>query len=384
MIDSKTANKANWIGASYYFSLFIGAGSFMPFIYVYLDEFGLSGQQIGWLATLGPIVMLTIAMPIAAFADKTKTRRRLVQAAQIGTALSIFLMQFSKSFMGFAILMLVMAIFNSISSIAESLTARMAKSYNLNYGAMRLWGSFAFAVSSLAFGAIWEKFGFEPMFIVAGLLYLPLAFIAGKLEEGRSAEKAETHSVFALLKDTGLLLLIMATFLASVSNSMAMTFSGIYAKSLGGGNFLVGLMISVGAFAELPAMYYNMQIERRIKAPNAVILSYAVLALGFLGYIFTPTPALIPVFSVFKGLGYGLWITLTIRMITQRTPDEWASTAQSLITVSIFGLAPLVANPLGGWLNDAFGTRSVYWLGVGGLVLAAMILIFAIDRKYVE
>jgi MFS transporter, PPP family, 3-phenylpropionic acid transporter len=381
----RNTKKASWIGSLYYLILFIGAGCYMPFLYVYFSELGLSGKQIGVIATLGPVVMMLLSMPIANLADRYRLRVRITQLASLGSCIIIFLLQLPKSFLAIAILMLLNSIFNSSSSsVAESLVARMAQRHQLNYGNMRLWGSLGYAVSALTFGVIWQVLGFKYLFVVASLLFIPLVWIAGSLEEGVSAKPNETQSVFILFQDRGLLLLTLGTFLAAISNSMAMTFSGIYAKGMGGGNFLVGMMIGVSAFAELPGMFYNVHIARRLRPSNTIILAFILMAMGFLGYIFTPTPSLIPFFAIFKGLGYGLWISVTIRTVTQRTPEHWGATAQSLVTVSIFGLAPLVANPLGGWLNDAFGTRSVFWMGVGGLILASLVLAFAIIRKYLD
>ncbi|MCB9420059.1 MAG: MFS transporter [Ardenticatenaceae bacterium] len=379
-----TAKKASWIGSLYYLSLFIGAGSYMPFLFVYFSEMGLNGKQIGLLAILSPSLMMLLSMPIATLADRHRLRVRITQLANLGVCIVIFLLQFPKSFTGIVVLMLISAIFNSSSSIAESLVARMAQRHSLNYGTMRLWGSLGYALSALAFGVVWQRLGFDYLFVVASLLFVPLIWFSGRLEEGVSAQQQEAKSVFSLLRDRGLLLLTLATFLSGISNSMAMTFSGIYAKGLGGGNFLVGLMIAAAAFAELPAMFYNERVASYLKSPHTIVLSYALMVLGYLGYIFTPTPNLIPLFSVIKGLGYGLWITQTIRMVTHRTPEHWGATAQSLVTVSIFGLAPLVANPLGGWINDAFGTRAVFWLGVGSLALAAAIIVTAVKYKHIE
>ena len=97
-----------------------------------------------------------------------------------------------------------------------------------------------------------------------------------------------------------MVLLILAIFLAAISNSLAMTFSGIYALPLGEGNFLVGLMIAASAFAELPAMVYNERLARVLHAPNTIILANLLMALGFIGYIYTPTPNLISLFPSSK------------------------------------------------------------------------------------
>lgn len=368
-------------GSLYYLFTFLCAGAYMPFLYVYLAELGLNGGQIGFLSILNPAMTMLLATTISSLADRKRWRVITGQIALTGTAVSLFFLQMPSTFGMVVLLMLVLAIFNSpLMSITESLIARMAQRHDLNYGSMRLWGSFGFAVSSLGFGALWQRFGFKSMFTVASLLFLPLVLIASLLEEGPVIARDERKPASQLLRDSGLLLLLLATLLASVSNSLSMTFAGVYARALGGGNFLIGMMTAFGALAELPMMFFSERVARRIRGPNTVLLSFAIMAVAFLGYILTTNPAFLPPLAFFRGLGYGLWIPITVRIVTERTPQEWASTAQSMLTICLFGLPTLIAGPLGGWIYDAVSPAAVFGLGIVSLVLASGVLAFASVR----
>jgi PPP family 3-phenylpropionic acid transporter len=269
-------------------------------------------------------------------------------------------------------------------SISDSLIARMARRYQLNFGSMRLWGSFGFAASALLFGVVWQMLGFGWMFIVGSLFAIPLVWLTGKFEELPGSAKESRAPVIQLFRDTGLVMLLLATVLAGISNSLSMTFGGIYARWVGGGNFLVGLMIAAAAFPEILSMHFSQRIANRLRGPNAVILSYALMATAYLGYVLVPNPNALALFSILKGLGYGLWFPVTVRILTERTPDAWASTAQSLLAVGMFGLAPLAAGPLGGWIHDAFNPAAVFLLGIATLGLAAAVLWLAVLLKKLE
>ena len=274
--------------------------------------------------------------------------------------------------------MFVYAIFSSpIMPLSDSLISRMAHRHQLNFGGMRLWGSFGFAVGAVAFGALWQEFGFSPMFLTAALFYIPLIWIAGKLEEGPPPPSEKRVPALLLVKNSGTLLLLLATFFAGISNSLFMTFGGIYARSLGGGDLLIGLMIAFGGLAELPTMFYSNRLANRLGKVNTAILSYGLMAAAYLGYILVSDPNTIPLFSILKGLGYGLWFTVTVRLLIERTPEEWAATAQSLLAVCWFGLSPLVAGPFGGLIHDAISPAAVFGLGIVALILAALVLWFA-------
>lgn len=363
-------------GSLYYLFFFLAAGAHGPFLFVYYKELGLTGQQIGWLAILSPVMTLLLATPIASFADRKRWRVRTAQIAVTGVAVLVFFLRYPNTFPALALMMFFVALFScSISPLGDSLIARMSQRYNLNYGTMRLWGSVGYASSALIFGAVWQKTGFSPMFIVASLLFIPAIWVIGTLEEGPVREKTEQKRVTVLFRDTGLVLLLLATFLAGIANSLSMTFEGIYVRSIGGGNFLIGMMIAFSAFSELPTMFYGQQIARRLRGgPNTVILAYTLTATAYLGYVLVANPNVMPFFSILKGMGFGLYFTTTVRLITERTPDEWAATAQSLMSVCYFGLAPLIAGPVGGLIDDTFGPATIFILGFATLLLAILVL----------
>jgi PPP family 3-phenylpropionic acid transporter len=260
------AHKPVWKGSLFYLISFISVGSYAPFIYVYFSELGLTGGQVGLLASLAPVMTMLLATPLASLADRTHRRVRIIQAALFGTGVTLFLLRLPTSFNEIAVLMLFMAIFSSpMMSISDSLVARIAQRNNLNYGGMRLWGSLGFALSNLAFGAVWQVLGFKAMFLVGSLLFLPVIWIAGKLEEGPNISRQERQPASHLFRDSGMVLLLIATFLSGIANSLFMTFGGIYTRFLGGGDLLIGMMFAFGALAELPMMFYNERISQRLR-----------------------------------------------------------------------------------------------------------------------
>ena len=121
-------------------------------------------------------------------------------------------------------------------------------------------------------------------------------------------------------------------------------------------------------------MFYSERIGHKLRGANAVILAFALSCSAYLGFVLLPNPTIMPVFSILKGLGYGLFFTSSVRLITQRTPEAWASTAQSFMTVGMFGLAPLIAGPLGGAIHDHINPTAIFGLGALAMLLAAIIL----------
>ncbi|MBU0510890.1 MAG: MFS transporter [Chloroflexi bacterium] len=365
-------------GALFYLFFFGSMAIFGPFINVYYIELGLTGRQVGILIAISPLVTLLFATPLSALADRRRWRGRILQVALAGIALTIFLLRFPRTFLTLVPLCVLMAIFSSpILSIADSLIARMANRRGLNYGSMRLWGSMGFASSALIFGALWQRFGFAPMFVVGSLALVPVIWVAGLQEEGPIAQQRARPPISDLTRDLGLVMILVATFFVGISTSLAISFEGIYMRYLGGGQLLIGAFISASAFSEILTMRYGTRIAERLRGPRALLLSYGLMGIAFLGYVLVRTPWMLLLLAGVKGLGFGLFFTNTVHTINLRAPVEWASTAQSLMTVGMFGLAPLIAGPLGGVIYDTLGPSVIFIVGSVALGLAALVLAFA-------
>ncbi|NBU65037.1 MAG: MFS transporter, partial [Chloroflexia bacterium] len=175
-------------GASYYFGYWGVVGFYVPFLNVYFLRIGLSGAQIGIFSTLLPLLMLTIAPFLASLADRWRARVRILAFCIAMTGFTILLLGVSTNYWVLLLLMVLMSIVRSpIAGIGDGLVAKMAVTHNVNFGAMRMWGSFGFAAIAIISGISWEKLGYQPMFVVACLGFLPVAWLATRLDEEAAA-----------------------------------------------------------------------------------------------------------------------------------------------------------------------------------------------------
>jgi PPP family 3-phenylpropionic acid transporter len=368
-------------GILFYFGFFVGMGMFLPFINVYWrQELGFNGRQIGLLSLIRPLMTVVFAIPVASFADRRQWRIPILMGALIGTGLVFVfagnLHTFTAWILGWLLLAIVMS---PTMSLADSLIARMSLRHHLNYGTMRLYGSFGFALTAIAGGALWEQIGFKAMFLTTGIAFLPVVFLASKLEEDASNTEQQEHpSFWAIMQNSGLIALVIASFFMGAAVNISNIFDGIYMRFLGGTEIFVGLMFGLAALCELPAMHYRDRLAERLGGPPMLLLAYSILMVTFLGFMLVSQPWMLLCMAIFKGLGFGLCWVSTIRLSNERTPDHWASTVQSVITASFFGIAPLMASPLGGEIYDHFGPKAVFLcasLLVGGAVVVLSVAI---------
>ena len=362
-------------GSLFYFTYWSAVAVYIPFINVHFAQFGLSGSQIGLLNAFMPLVTLTIAPALAALGDRTGKRVRILTLSLLGMALALLLLTLPRSFVGLIPLMALLALGRSpVGPISDSLIARMAVRHRIDFGAMRLWGSLGFALIALGIGALWQRIGYDWMFLLSAILLIPVLLAANQLQEGPVIERSARRPFRDVTHDRGLMVILGATFLVGGTLGMDGAFQGIYVNYLGGGGFLVGALFGISAFSELPAMRFATALARRLGAPATLLLTYSLLALNYLGFALAPTPLLLIPLTILKGVGFGIYFVNTVRLIDERTPPEWASTIQAVMNAGAAGLAPLVGSLLGGVLIDLFGPRAIYIACLVGVALAIFTL----------
>ncbi|MCB8945633.1 MAG: MFS transporter [Ardenticatenaceae bacterium] len=367
-------------GAAFYGVHFVAFGAVMPFMNVYFGQMGLNGRQIGMLGALMPIMTLLVAPFVAAYADRVQRRVAILAGCSLVTVFIFVFFRYADEFVWLLLVMLAFALVRSpVLPLADGLIARMARRNQLNYGAMRLWGSIGFATAAIIGGAVWQRVGYLPMFLVGSLLFLPTAWLAGTLQEGqpRTAVTAASPSVWVLFQDRGFVVLLLATFFVGIGMGMGITYEGIYMDRLGGSGLLIGLLLGIGAYSEIPIMLFSDRIRAKLGGIPSLLLAYGLFALAYWGYS-GATAVWVPlIFAVAKGMGVGLYLTTTIRVVDERVPEEWAATAQSLVTASMMGVAILIASLAGGMVMDVWGVTAVFRVGSFSVMLAMLLVVLA-------
>lgn len=384
--DVRDTMQPGWRGALFYATHWGAIAVFAPFINVYFVQLGLNNQEIGWLSALLPLATLIFAPLLSAAADRWRWRVLILQLSLVLTLLSFlpFLWP-TPTFTFLLVLMSAQAVMRSPAiSLGDTLVTRMAVHHQLNFGNLRLWGSLSFATVAIIGGSLWGEYGYRPMFLVTLLLYMPVVWLAGGLEEGQSeahpAASKMGHPAGGLWRNYPLWVILIANFLAGIGINLTFTFDGVFMHQLGGNGFMVGLMFGLAAFCELPSMQYSQWITQKLAGPRTLILSLIILAIALMGYTHSFTAWHLLLFAAVRGVGFGLFLISTIRLVDELAPAEWASTAQSLRNAGIFGLAALLAGPAGGWLYDTYGPRFMFWVG-SFTIIGAGLLVFAVMKQ---
>jgi len=370
-------------GAFFYAAYWGAVGAYEPFIAVYFLQRGLDEAQIGWMAAVLPFCTLLISPLVSRLADRTGRRVLLLALACAGFGAALTLPSWPGLEPGFPLLLLLfglMAVFRSpVIPLSDSLIAPMAVRHQLDFGSMRLWGSLLFTAAAVGLGGLWQRIGFERMFLVSGLAFLPVVLAALLLEEPQGHPAIPTPGLKEVPRarfvfDPGVLFLLAGTFLIIAGLFMAGTFGAVYVTGLGGSPSLVGALMGLAALGEVHGMLFGLRIARRLGDTTTLLAAYALMAAGLAGYTFSTLPAVLLAFAVLRGVGFGAILVCTVTIINRRAPPNMASTYQGILSSACWGLAPLLGGPVSGWIYQTHGPIALFLTASAMAVAAGLLL----------
>jgi PPP family 3-phenylpropionic acid transporter len=364
-------------GALFYLSFYAANAVYIPFLSVFYAERGLSGREIGLLFAIGPLVALLLAPALTSLADRRGWQLGLLRLGLAGTAGGLLLLPLTPSFAALLVVSAALAVMSSpVIPLADGLIAQIAARRDLSYGKMRLWGSVGWVIVPTLGGILWQQVGLVAMFPVAALFLLATIPLVGQLGDTAPSETPTSRPPSRPGGDRRFLLVLVGCFLFGLGLSTSVTFAAIYLAGVGG-QTLVGGFSGLAALSEVPVMQGSERIMRRLGGPRTLLLACLMMAGAYLVLALVAHPILLLGAALLRGVGFGLFTPTIIRLIAGWAPPGRTATYQGWLNAALWGLAPLVAGPLGGTIYDAAGAPAVFLIATGAAGLAGLVLVLA-------
>lgn len=376
-----------WRGSLYYIAFWGAIGSVAAFFGVRWTELGITPTQLGLLSIFGPIAGLTLAPILARIADSKMLHREIIAGSLLlfGTAMCFGV--FVTNFWGAALLSIVTALgAMALGPVGDGLIARMASSHGLQFGRMRLWGSFSFGVTSLLCGLLYKQTGYQPMFVIGGCILLATIPLARNLEpsqdrELNSAELAVKPAAEPVktVFEAGLIVILLVNLLIGLGLGFVGPYYGVHLAQLGADAAQIGLFYAIIAFSEPITMQFEKRIAKRIGDGGVLLLASVLYTIGHLLYTIAPSAAwMLPIASL-QGLAFGLFFVGSVRMVDARA-GSMISTLQGWRNAMLGGVAPLIGAAVGGWMSGQYGITSVFGLTTVMMLVSSLVIFAA--RKW--
>ncbi|MER5388024.1 oligosaccharide MFS transporter [Saccharopolyspora sp. NPDC002686] len=403
----RTLKNGSYLQSSVTLLLFFSSwGVWWSFFQIWLTDeengLGLSGSEVGTVYAANSLATLVIMFAYGAVQDRLGTRRHLTILASAAMTLVgpffVFVYQPLLS-NAFALGVVVGAVFLSLGFMAavglfEAVSERLSRTYGFEYGQSRMWGSFGYALLTLAAGFL---FTVDPTLNFAlgsffGLLCLltqlfwasPRTTATGTTGSGKPTVPS-AREMMRLLQQGRLWLIIVLvfftwTFYTVYDQQMFPDFyAGLFA-SQAQGQEAYGVLNAVQVFTEAAMLGVIPILMRKVGVRNTLLLGVAVMFVRILGSAVFMDPILVSAVKMLHSIEVPLFILGIFRYFTLHFNSALSATVYMVgfqISAQVGNV--VLSQPLGA-LRDAIGYQPTFYVISGAVACAAVYAYFVLQR----
>lgn len=374
---------------------FVGLGIFFPFYGLYLgQELGLDGTRVGLVMSVIPLVGL-FAQPLwGRLADRTGSRAGVLAGVILGVALGNLALGFLPSFGAVLVGTATLALFStSVVSMATAVSlAAQGDGAGVDFGFVRLWGTFGFLVSVVAFPSLldaldrkfdgpWAGLGWMfPAIALASLLAVPFAL---------ALPTSPSLTVRSVRGDTRRLLrhppirrLLVLVLLAHVCMQGPINLFPLLVTARGGDIESLSRMWIFMLLLEIPLIGFSGPTLRRLGPRGLLALGLAAEGLRWTVTAFSTDLELIRWAQLMHGVGVAGILIGAPLYLDLAVPQRLRATGQGLVASVGLGLGAILSNAGAGWLFDRFGPATPYGLAGGSALVLAVLVYRTLPEPY--
>ncbi|MBS4201048.1 MFS transporter [Bacillus sp. FJAT-49732] len=367
----------------FYLFLYLGMGSFMPFMSLFLSERGFDGASIGLILGAGSLTGI-IAQPVFGLInDAAKDYRTLLKVSTFLSAIAAFGYIFSESFIPMIITAIVFSFINTpAGTIVDAIAVEKGPSFGFTYGQVRLWGALGFAFVTVIAGYVYNSIGYQYSFIafsIFAVIMFLLMFSFPKLERPKKAELLGKEGVGALFRNRNFIFFLVITMVISGTVTMNFSYLPIYFQKLNYPVDLVGWNFTIAAVVEIPLFWLSAKLIRRIGLFPMLILGTLAYAIKYIVMGFAPPVGVILSVQALDGLAFAFYFSSVIEIVNLMAPRDAKATAQTMFAAA-GGLAGIAGNVIGGLIVDYQGPQFLFWM-MGCIICVGTLFFIVFPKK---
>lgn len=351
----------------FYAALFVIYGMHVPYMPVWLDWRGLSAGQISAVMAAPFFLRLFVTPLVALLADRASSHRRWIYALSwIGLALAVLLSQ-AQSFWPILVLAVPLIICTAtVMPLTETLAAEGVRTFGVDYGRIRLWGSLTFIGASFLGGKVIETAGRGQgvhLIIIGCALTVVAAWF---LPPGEAVKSNATGrgSVWrgeeprALLKNPAFALFLLASGLVQASHATFMTFGTLIWQKQGLSGGWLGALWAIGVLTEVLLFAYSKTLFKFVGPVQLIAAGAAVAIIRWVVSAFDPPLAVLVPLTALHGVSYGATHIGAFHFMKCAVPRHASGSAQALYATVSAGVAMGAVTLLSGYVYVLYGSSA--------------------------
>ena len=382
MIRTAFLGRTFWLFILYFLAYGSGA-AWRPLFSVYLRDAGLSGIQVGIIASIIPAVML-LTQPFWGMGADRWGRQRCLMLAMFLAAVLLSGFALGMGFWFFFCWTILAALFaNPVPAIIDSLALdHIEAGGKLSYGHFRIWGAVGWGVIATLMSFIVMRGNMRVIFPAASVLML-LAWLVGfrlrRPEGEHSAFEVSWKNLAPVLCNRRLIIFLAAVVFISVAIASTWTFYAVYLDDMGASRKLISLAFGIQGFSELPFYLIAGAIIKRFGAGRTLLFTFFATSVRLFLYSVAPSVAMAISIEIMHGLSWTLFLVASVEYVNKLVEPRFRATGQSLFWAAYFGAGLIIGSIWSGFLYDRMELKMVFGLN-GVMVLLVSLAALAVFR----
>jgi len=365
-----------------YFFYWGSIAPFIPYVGLYYDSVGLSGNQIGALNSVRAIVSFVSAIAIAFLTDLLRRRKLVFILCILGMIAALFVFPFALSFVT---LLPIIALYSAFQAPAIAILDQDTLSTlenPRNYSKVRVGGSYGWGIIIFFAGLIIDRPGMPlsvmfTMHIFFLLVLLLLVAFLPKTDPAGVVEKASFQDVVDLFHRPGFLLWMGIIFLFGMAEASLINFLFLHIRDIGGSSSLMGLAMSFAILGEIIGFNLAKRVQGRVGSRRMIVLAFLFRTFWYILIGINRNPLLVLPIQILGGGSFSLIEAGSVAYVNERSPARIGTTAQGIRSSILLRLSAAVGSLIAGSLYQSVGSARMYLIMAGlsvfSLILAAIL-----------
>lgn len=371
-----------------YFFYFALLGLTSPYLAVYLDGYGFNSRQVGEILAVITITKIFAPSLWATLADKTAKPIFIIRLGAFLALLSFSSLYWFTLYWPITLCLACFTLFwTAILPQLEVHTLNTLKQNNKIYARIRLWGSLGFVVLAIVAGEAISRYG-QHAFTTLGALTLLALFISTLLLKRTKKfafttnESHNSPSLRTKLFSRNFVYFFIAGLLLQISFGPYYGFFALFLRDLNYSGLSIGLLISLGVFAEVFAFIYMGSLFKRFTVQQLLIMSLIITAMRWcLIPIVADSMLLLALSQLTHAFSFAVYHSASMAFISSHFIKTQRSRAQGIYLGGLYGVGGATGAYLTGilWLDGAGATKAFTVAGIFAFT-GAIVILFSKNR----
>ena len=241
-----------------------------------------------------------------------------------------------------------------------------------NYGRIRVWGSYGWALLALVGGWILDFAGLSWLFSISLVGFACMVLVASRIEIRPVPLGRSFLSGFGeLMRNKAWIWFLLVALAGGMCLSLFLNFLFLYLDGMGADGSILGYSLTIATLSEIPVFLTANRLLKRWKPQLLIAVSLAAAMIRAFAYVAMTEPWHALPISVLHGASFGfLWLA-GVQYADEIAPEGLGATAQGMFGGVVMGLGSALGALLGGVLYDIDPVSVFAW--AGWISLAALI-----------